>query len=195
MQGLSILADMIVLNLLTLLCSLPLVTAGVAMTALNDVVIRLIRQEGGSLVGAYFRAFRRNLKQGLIFGLLLLLAAGLLYFDYYAALAYLPPLRFGIAAIAVLVLGLAIYVFALMARYENTLLQTIKNAAALAIAYFPNTLGMLAFCLAFWLLCIRYVRWGAPALFMLGFSLPCYVCILLMQKMFGKLEEEKKEEP
>ena len=37
MQGLSIVADMLILNLLTLICSLPLLTAGTALTAMNDV--------------------------------------------------------------------------------------------------------------------------------------------------------------
>ena len=49
MRTLSMLADVIVLNLLTLLCSLPIVTAGAAITALNDACIRLVRLEDGEI--------------------------------------------------------------------------------------------------------------------------------------------------
>lgn len=190
-QGLSIVADMMALNLLTLLCSLPVVTAGAALTAMNGTVIRILRgSEGSGVARSFFSEFRQNLKNGILLGLLLLMAAGLLCFDYLAALAYVPSLRFGIAAIGVLLLALAIYAFALLARYDRSLPGTLKNAAALAVAYFPQTLWMLCFCAAFWLLCITFIRWGAPILFLFGLSLPCYVCIALMKKMFNQLEKE-----
>ena len=190
-QGLGVIADMLILNLLTVVFSLPVVTAGAAVTAMNSVVIRMLRgEEGTGVTRCYFHALRQNLKSGILLGLGLLLAAGLLYFDYLAASSFVPPLRFAIAAIGVLLLALAIYAFALLSRYENSLFGTLKNAAALAVAYFPKTLGMLCFCAAFWLLCIHFIRWGAPILLMFGLSLPCYVCVILMKPMFDLLEKE-----
>ncbi len=194
MQGLSIVADMMILNVLTLICSLPILTAGAALTAMNDVVIRIVRQEEGSVIRDYFKAFHANLKNGILLGIALLAAAGLLYFDYLCALTYAPAMRYGIAAIAVLLLALALYAFALLARYENTLRQTVKNAAALSAGYFPRTLGMLCFCLAFWLLCIRFFRYGAPILLMFGLSLPCYMCIMILRPVFERLENEKEHD-
>ncbi len=187
-QGLSVIADMMLLNLLTLLCCVPVITMGAAFTAMNDMVIRITRQEEGSIVRGYGKALRQNLKNGCLFGLMILLAAALLYIDYLCALTYAPVLRYAVAAIAVLLLALSMYVFALLARYENGLIKTVKNAAALAVGYFPQTLGMLCFCVALWLLGIHYYRIGAPILFMFGFSLPCYVCVLLMRRMFDRLE-------
>lgn len=192
-QGLSVVGDMMILNLLTLLCSVPIITMGAAFTAMNDVVIRIVRQEENGILRSYGRAFRQNLKKGSLFGIILLLAVGLLYFDYLCALAYAAPFRYGVAALAVLLLALAMYVFALLARYENGLMATIKNAAVLAVGYFPQTLGMVCFFLAFWLLGIRYYRIGAPILFLFGFSLPCYICALLLRKAFDRMEEEQKQ--
>ena len=189
MQGLSIVADMMVLNLLTLLCSVPIVTMGAALAAMNDVVIRIVRQEESGIVKSYGRAFRRNLKNGILFGLILIVAVLLLYIDYLCALAYAPVFRYGIAALAVLLLALSIYSLALIARYDNTLRATLKNAAMLSVGYFPQTLGMVGFTGAFWLLGFRFWRYGTPLLIMFGFSLPCYVCILLMRKMFANLED------
>ena len=121
----------------------------------------------------------------------MLAAAGLLYFDYLCALAYAPIFRYGIAALAVLLLALSIYTSALMARYENSFGTTLKNAAVLAVGYFPQTLGMVCFTAALWLICIHFWRYGTPILIMFGFSLPCYVCVLLMRKMFDQLEEKE----
>ena len=194
-QGLSIIADMMILNLLTLLCCIPVLTMGAAFAAMNDIVIRISRQEEGSILRGYRKAFRRNLKKGCLLGILLLLAAGLLYFDYLAALVYIPVFRYGIAALAILVLAVAIYAFALLARYENSLAATIKNAAVLCVAYFPRTLGAVIFTLALWLLGIQFYRFGAPMLFLFGFSLPCYVAILLLRPVFSRLEQTSGKEP
>ena len=192
-QGLSVVGDMMLLNLLTLLCCVPVFTMGAAFTAMNDVVMRIIRQEDSGILRNYARAVRQNLKTGSLVGILLLLAAGLLYFDYLCALAYAVPFRYGVAAITVLLLALAMYVFALLARYENGLGATVRNAVLLAVGYFPQTLGMVCFFVAFWLLGIRYYRIGAPILFLFGFSLPCYVCALLLRKAFDRMEEEQKQ--
>ena len=190
MQGLSVIADMMILNLLTLICSIPVVTLGAALTAMNAVVIRMLNQEEGtSIAKTFFVALKQNLKTGCLLGLLFLLAAGLLCFDYLAASAYVPPFRFVVVALAVLLLGLGIYAFALLSRYDNTVFGTIRNAALLAVGYFPKTAGMLCFSIALWLLCIHFFRYGAPVLFLFGLSLPCYVCVILMRDMFRKLEE------
>ena len=82
------------------------------------------------------------------------------------------------------------YAFAMLARYENTLPRTLKNALLLAVGYFPRTLGMTVFAVGLWLLAIQFLRYGAPTLFLFGLSLPCYVCILLMRGIFAKLENQ-----
>ena len=73
-QGLSVIADMMLLNLLTLLCCVPVITAGAALAAMNDMVIRIVRQEENGILKGYGRAFRQNLKNGILFGLILLAA-------------------------------------------------------------------------------------------------------------------------
>lgn len=192
-SALSVIADMMLLNLLTLLCCIPIVTMGAAFTALNDMVIHIVRQEEGSIVRGYGRSLRQNLRNGILFGLFLLLMIGLLYFDYLCALVYAPVFRYGIAALAILLLALSIYSFALLARYENSLFMTIKNAAVLCVGYFPRTLGILSFTLALWLLGIRFYRIGAPILFLFGFALPCYISILILRKVFEELEKETEK--
>lgn len=192
MHALSIVGDLILLNLFTIACCLPLVTAGAGLAALNVAVLQRIRGEETSTGKDFFRAFRENFKGGCAMGLLFLLIFGLLFADYLAAQAYIPILCPVIAAMAVLVLTLGLYAFALLARYENTLWGTLKNALLLAIAYFPRTVGMVVFTMALWVLAIQYFVYGAPILFLVGLSLPCYVVILLAQPVFANLENPKR---
>lgn len=189
MQALSVAADLLALNILALLCCLPIVTAGAGITAMNDLVIHMARQEETYLVKPFFRSFRANFKQSTLLWLLILAAAALLYFDYHAAAVYAPMLRYPIAAIGVMLLAIAMYAFALLSRYENSVFGTLKNAVSLAIGFFPRTLGMVVFTVAFWVLAIHFYRFGVPVLVLFGLSLPCYVCALLLRGVFDQLEK------
>ena len=189
MRTLSMLADVVVLNLLTLVCALPIVTAGAAFTALNDACIRLVRMEDATLVRDYFCAFKSNFKNGTLAWLLCLACAVLLYLDYLAALAYVPQMRAGIIALALILLALAFYVFALLSRYDNTLWRTIQNAARLAVGFFPRTLLLLVFTVVLWLACIHWFSFGSLILLLVGLSLPVYMCAALLNGVFETIEK------
>ena len=193
MKALSVVADLLVLNLITLVCFLPVLTGGTALTALNDLLIHMVRREETYLLRPYFRSFAVNWRKGTLLWLLLLLVAVLLYFDFLAATAYAPLLRVPIAAIGVLVFAVVQYAFALLSRYENTLFGTLKNAVTLAIAFFPRTLGMVVFTAAFWLLCVKFLQIGIPLLLLFGLSLPCYINALLLNGVFEKLDHKSED--
>ena len=193
MSGLAVAADLLILNLLTVVCSLPIVTIGASITSMNAVCIRLVRGESNSVLSEFFRSFRSNFKKGTLLGLLLLAVSALLYFDYLAAQNYVPAFLIGITAIAILFLAVFEISFAMLARYENTLLLTLKNSALLAVAYFPRTLLMLMFSIGFWLACVVFFRIMGYVLFMFGLSLPCYVSCMLLREIFNKLEEKQTE--
>lgn len=192
MRTLSMIADVVVLNLLTLVCSLPILTAGAALAALNDACIRLVRSEDGELARDYFRAFRANFKNATLLWLLFLAAVGLIYFDYLAALTYVPQFRAGIFAVALIVLAIAFYAFALLTRYDNSLWATLKNAARLTVGFFPRTLVMLVFAVAFWLACFHWFSFGSLILLLAGLSLPVYVNAVMLDGVFRKLENSSQ---
>lgn len=190
MRTLSMAADLMILNLLALLCCLPVVTAGAALTALNAAAIKIVRGEETTPVKDYFLAFRANFKKGTLLGLLLLVILAVLGVDALVARQLTELLQPVLGAMALLVLMVSQYAFALLARYENTIWGTLKNAMLLSIGYFPRTLAMTAFTLALWLLALSFLGFGVPILFLFGLSLPCYVTGLLMQAVFKKLENQ-----
>lgn len=191
MRALSALADLMILNLLTILCCLPVVTIGAALTALNAAIIKIVQGEDSSPSKDFFRAFRQNFKKGTILGLIFLGFFIFVFVDYFLAEGVVPILRPAIAASALLALLLGQYTFALLARYENSLKNTLKNAFLLAVGYFPRTLAMALLNLALWLLATQLFSYFFPMLFLFGLSLPCYTAILLMRGIFKKLENMK----
>ena len=194
MKALSIAADLLILNLLTVVMCIPIVTIGPAVTAMNDIVIHMVRGEEGYTIGPFFQSFKANFKKGLLMSLVVVLAAGFLVVDYLAVRAYMPEMKVVIIALSVIVLAVAFYAFGLQARYENTFAATWKNAAILSVGYFPRTLFMVVCAVGLWLVCIHFYQFGIPVLLMFGFSLPCFVNILLLNGVFRKLEGEDTDD-
>ena len=84
-------------------------------------------------------------------------------------------------------------VFALQARYENTLTGTIANAFRLSIAHLPRTLGMMITWIL-WILTLWYLHRAAPLAFLIyGFTLPGYICVILYEPLLTKLEENNDD--
>ena len=71
------------LNLLWLVCSLPIFTMGAATTALYYTCLKVIRGEEGYVGAAFFRSFRENFKQATVLWLMMLGAGLFLGFDVY----------------------------------------------------------------------------------------------------------------
>ena len=63
-------ADLVILNLLALICSIPIVTIGASWTAMYYVTIKIVRKEEGYIIRDFFRSFKENFKQATIIWLL-----------------------------------------------------------------------------------------------------------------------------
>ena len=145
MQGLSKVADLVVLNLMTVLLSLPVITAGAATAALYDAVTRLLRDEG-RLYSSYWNAFRSNFKKATLLWLIVLVAGCLLGLS---VLFYLIQETTGgfllllLAGVALFLWAItAAWIFPLQARFENTVRGTLHNAVLCALAYLPRSVAM-----------------------------------------------------
>ena len=93
MQKLALLFDLMILNILTVLLSLPVITAGAAMTALYDAVWRL-KHNCGNLIRDYWRSFCGNLKQATGLWLFLLLFGVLLGYNMLLLIGGQPGIIF-----------------------------------------------------------------------------------------------------
>ena len=82
-SGLNKMADLIYLNLLTFVCCIPIITIGASMTALNYVVLKMVRNEDSHLTRQFFKSFKQNFKQATIIWLIILLAIIVLAGDFY----------------------------------------------------------------------------------------------------------------
>lgn len=197
MRALSDLSTLVFLNILTLIFSIPIVTAGAALAAMHYVIIEMIEERGGGLPGEYWKRFKENLKNATPVWLILLAAVLFLYADYRLIgggqlglpRVMLIPIYAGLFVVA----AIYVYVIPLTARFVYSTGAAFKNAAILAVAYFPRTIIMIAFSAVIPFLLFNVTRL-LPLFFLLGISLPAYFCALAYEPVFKKMIGEKEEE-
>lgn len=197
MRALSDLSTLVFLNILTLIFSIPIVTAGAALAAMHYVIIEMIEERGDSLFAEYCKRFKENLRNATPIWLIMLAAAGFLYADYRIIgggqmglpKAMLIPIYAGMFVAA----AVYVYVIPLTARFVYSTGAAFKNAAILAVAYFPRTILMTAFTVVIPYLLFNVTRL-LPLFFLLGLSLPAYLCALLYMPVFDKMIGKKDEE-
>ena len=203
MSILNKIADMMILNILAIICCLPIFTAGASFTALHYVCLKIVRNEEGYIAKSFFKAFKENFKQATMIWMVVLAAILLLVADFWLIKEFELDLGYWfkvvLGAVFVLVVFTATFVFAALAKFSNTTLQTIKNAFAMSVLQFPKTILMI-------ILYIIPIVAGAffyqaiPFVLLFGISVPVWLSAMLYNKFFKGLEEkilenmEKKEE-
>ena len=191
MRFLDKIADLMILNLLFVVCCVPVVTIGPALTALHYTAFKLRAGEEGAVLRTFLRSFRQNFRQGTVIGLLMLLAGGFLAFDLRTVWGGPAggTMRFAVTAAALAYLMVLLYVFPLLARFDNSVTATIRNAFALSVTSLPRTASMLmlvAACVMLTLYNAETIKYGILAWLLLGFSSVTYANTFLLEKTFAK---------
>lgn len=200
MEGLSKITDLVILNLVVLVCCLPVFTAGAALTGMHYVLLKMVRNEEGYIVRSYFKSFRENFLQATGMWMIFLAAGFLFMLDLRLTGGgagggiQLPVLfRYLLIAAGIYLFMVYLYAFPLLARFSNSVPGTLRNAAVLTVASFPRTIGMAVASIAFPLVVIIF-KPILPLLILLGISGPGYLCALLYSPVFKRLEANVKGE-
>ena len=134
------------INLLWLLVSLPIVTLGGATIAAYDVFLKMGREEEGYIGRQFIDSFKKNFKTGIPYGLLMLFCIYVVWLDFslFEQLEDNPIILLIMGMIAAFVFLISfLFAFPLQARYENTLVKTLKNSADISVRYFVRTLTLI----------------------------------------------------
>lgn len=195
-------ADLIALNLLCLVCCIPIVTIGPSVAAMYSVARKVARGEWPAIFKTFFKEFKSCFKQAiLVFFILLIptvLVVAYLMLSLSGALDGAVIIKYFSWVAVVIISCICTYVYPLMAHFENTLGNTLKNAMLLplanpflaAIATALNLLPLLLMLLNFELFVKLSFFWLA-----VGFSLTAVINTKLLSLIFRKLVPDEGEEP
>lgn len=195
MQFLSKMADLMLLNILTLLLCIPVITAGDAVCALYYMTIKMVKGEDCYIVRGYFKSFRENFRQATLIWLAVLLIGIILVGDVLilrnSDIAFGNVLMVLIMVVAVVYLFTTTYLFPVLSRFDNTIKNTVRNSFLMSVLNFPKTILLVLINLAPVVLLLLTYQ-AMPFLFMFGFSVPAYVCSILFVKIFRRFEPEEE---
>lgn len=192
------LGDIIVANLLFLVCCIPIITIGPALTALYHCMLRTVKGNNNGTTKTFFRAFKENFRQSLIVWLGLLAVGFILFlnirFLQNTASVVSKPLFYVSLGIAGLVIILALYIFPVIAAFANTTVNLLKNAYVFAFLHFPSTLAIAVITILPMFMTYRDIKLlplYACCWFFFGFGLTAYVNSLLLYRMFKPFLEKE----
>ena len=180
-------ADLMILNLLCIVCCIPVVTAGPAIAAMYYITLKMARNEESYVVKGFFHSFKQNLKQGIVIQIIMLLLGIVLAFDLFVyAMLFL-------------------WIYPVLAKFFNTTKNLFRNSILMSIRHLPYTILMMVITAAPVLLGI-FVAQAFPFMIlfyiMLGFATVAYINSRFFVKLFdnyipedaGKDTEENGEE-
>lgn len=191
--------DLFLLNVFFTLTSIPVVTIGASFTAMYTVTIKMVRDEDVPIKNGYFKAFKRNFKQSTQIWIGLMVVFYLLYLQLKTVLATsAKSANFMVSLIGIQLILLTFLVpllFPMIARYENTNFNMIKNAMLASFLHF----GTWATVFFLWTIpvVLYYLRptlffytWYLWLVFLAAFV--AYTCSFRLRSMFDKIEEKPK---
>ena len=149
MSFLAMLGDMFILNVLYLVCCIPVITIGAATTALYYNTLKMAENRESYVWREFLRTFKENFKQATIIWMIILVIGAVLVGDFLVMGGIGSQALASVTAIVVIVVGVfliltAVYVFPVLARFDNSVLNIMKYALLMAIRHLPSTVVILA---------------------------------------------------
>lgn len=196
--ALNKIGDIVISNLLFILCSIPVITIGPALTALYHCTLRSVKGNNNGTAKTFLRAFKENFVQSLLVWLAFLAAAFVLITNIRflqtnssGAGQYLLYISFGIAGLLVIA---ALYIFPVIAAFSNTTGNLVKNAFVFAFMHFPSTLVIAVISILPMFMTyqdLAYLPLYACCWFFFGFGLTAYINSFLFYRMFKPFLEKE----
>lgn len=184
--------DLILLNILWLLCSVPFITIGASTTALYSVMLKIAANEEGYIIRGFWTAFKKNFKQSTLVWLILLTVGAVLGMDIMIISGKLQGVLLNaglllIGIVSVIYLIELAFVFPIIAKFENSTLNIMKNAVLIPLTRLPFMLPILiltAACLILTFINQTTIMAGAVIWSVIGAALLAFANSFLIREMF-----------
>lgn len=199
MRFLSGLGALIIVNILFLISSIPIFTIGASLTALYRVTFEIHMGNDPFVIRDYFRYFKENFKQAtlvfipsLIIGLIWI---GNIYIIYHNLDESWRWIQYPIIVLLVALVAVSIYIYPMIALYEQKTTKMIKDSLLLSIGNFPVTFFIVATYVGKYLLYDLIPFMGIVMLslyFFIGFAFDSWFFGFFINRAF-KIEKPKED--
>lgn len=192
---LSNLTDVVILNVICLICCIPIVTIGPSITAMHYVTLKMIKEENGYVVKNFFKSFKENFKQSVIVWIVFLIITAVFILDFRIlqnmGINENKIISIVIGAIYLFACITIMYVFPILSRFSNTLGQTVKNALFMSILHIFKTMVMAVIYMIPFVLLLLHTSM-IPVFLLVGLAGPAYFNSFIWKSIFKKYEPNEE---
>lgn len=193
--------DIAYLNILCVVCSIPVITIGPSVTALYYCLLKIARKQDSSITRMFFDSLKMNLKQGILMTLIFAGLAAILVVDIQMCnnmtgenAEYLKTFLYVVFAVAMV---MASYAFPVLAQFDNTTVNILKYSLLLAIYNFGYTILIVLLNvvpIVVFVLLPELFLWTFPAWLTFGFAIIAMINSKMFVKIFEKVMPNNQEE-
>lgn len=201
MQKMTFVTNLLILNVLCVLCSIPIVTIGASTTAMYSVLFAYRRKETDTVVKPFFVAFKKAFVKSTLCWLVLLVLIVALGYDILLLIHGAEMQLFlciPVIIVGILVVIAGVYLFPQLALFDNKLKPMIKNSFLLFVLYPLQSIAIIILTLFPWilLLFIPQIFWLTLLFWtLIGFAALYYINTFLLMTIFKRyMPEEQPEE-
>lgn len=183
--------DLMELNFLWLLCCLPIVTIGASTCAAYYVSLKMVDDEEGYVGKMFMKAFVANLKQGTV---MWIITAVFIYVGWllWQIVIKADDVNFLVIVGVIIYTAIAVLVnlfpYPMIARYENSLKNIIKNSVGMSLLFFWKTV-FIVILLAVEVLLIFWNKWTLLVGILIGPMFLIYTISGVAKKMFLQMDK------
>ena len=182
-------ADLFILNILWIFCSIPIITIGATTTALYSVNLKFIDNEEENLIKTFFKSFKENFKKSTIIWLIILSLSIILGFNLVfwlkcgLSLSYFAlPFIFFSLFIFLLVIP---YIFIILTKTKCSILNIFKYCFIISLKNLPYSVLIVLFGAS-----VLFATFYFPIVFLfmllLGVALHSYMISRIFLIVFNK---------
>ena len=192
MQGISKVVDLAWLNILCVLCSIPVFTFGAAVSAKYYVAMKIERGQAPVVTSTFFRAFKDNFRQDVKATMIMILVYAFFAADWYIIIKSnggIQVIFTGMLAIfSVMFMIITFCIFPMISRFEMKTFDAFRNALVFGIIHLPRVLLGIILAVLPYIIGIWYFKW-AWLIWLFAACVMLYYNSRFFIKSFDKLEE------
>ncbi|MDB8806292.1 MULTISPECIES: YesL family protein [unclassified Romboutsia] len=193
-ETLDTITDIVVLNFLFIVFSIPVITIGASLTATYSVALKKVKGEDVHVTKEFIKRFKENFKISTVVWILMIVVGSVLLLDFYIS-NLISDKTLGVmlklisTIVGIIFLFNFTYVFPIISKFNNTIKNTIVNSILISIQNLPYTIIMLTMNLLCIILMFSLVDYFGYILFfymVIGFGITSYINSIFLNKIFYK---------
>lgn len=183
------LSDLMILNFLWIICSIPIFTIGASTTALYSVTLELAKENEDYIIKSFFKSFKKNFKNSTllwlcILGISILLTVNCIFWPRFNSFLSYFVMAFVMFFIFLLLI-ISPYIFVILSISKLSIKHIIKKSFLLSMKHLPYSFVITLLGIVFLIASIMF-PFVIILMLLIGFALESYISAYIFNVVLNK---------